>query len=82
MEIGPVLREVPELPVITLTETREVVEEDIVEEYYCPFFLSSRSGLGSLVLMLKLLLRRVCRGRDCRWGGLGIMAAKSPVGFL
>ncbi|RWW41284.1 hypothetical protein BHE74_00053240, partial [Ensete ventricosum] len=32
---------------------------------------SSRSGLGSPTLMLRLLPRLVCRGRGCRRGGLG-----------
>ncbi|RRT73944.1 hypothetical protein B296_00007266 [Ensete ventricosum] len=36
---------------------------------------SSRSGLGSPALMLRLLPRRVCSGRGCRWGGLCIAAA-------
>ncbi|RWW65165.1 hypothetical protein BHE74_00027569 [Ensete ventricosum] len=35
---------------------------------------SSRSGLGSPALMLRLLLRRVCRGRGYRRGGLGVAA--------
>ncbi|RWW87135.1 hypothetical protein BHE74_00004063 [Ensete ventricosum] len=36
---------------------------------------SSRSGLGLLAFMLRLLSRRVCRGRGCRRGGLGVAAA-------
>ncbi|RWW48227.1 hypothetical protein BHE74_00045714 [Ensete ventricosum] len=37
-----------------------------------PWRRSSRSGLGSPASMLRRLPRRVCRGRNCYRGGLGV----------
>ncbi|RZR99089.1 hypothetical protein BHM03_00028575, partial [Ensete ventricosum] len=36
---------------------------------------AAEAGLGLPALMLRLLPRRVCRGRGCRGGGLGVAAA-------